>query len=520
MHPSQWAALRPRSAAIVAQNTGVTRDYATLEAASNRGAHLLRKFGLVRGDCIAIWCGNRPEYLEICWAAERSGIVFVPVSTHLTAREAAYIICDCGARLLIAGVAVADALQTLMSEASMTGIPVLAVGFAPAGTLCWDAATEPLPQTPIADQSGGRPMLYSSGVTGRPKGIVHADRPQDITAEHHYESWLRADFGIDERTVFTSPAPLYHAAPLVFSMTAQRLGASVILFERFDAETFLHCVERYRISHAQLVPTMMSRLLNLPAEVRRKYDLSSLRAVIHSAAPCPIAVKSAIIGWLGAIVYEYYGGSEAFGRTCISSAEWLKRPGSVGRARYGVIHVCGEDGRELPAGDTGLVYFESATQMSYHGDPAKTQAAGHPEHPDWRTFGDIGHVDSEGYLTLTDRKAFMIISGGVNIYPQEAENILLTHPAVRDVAVIGVPDPDMGEQVKAVVQTVAGAAPGPLLASELIGWCRERLAHYKCPRSVDFVSELPRQENGKLLKRQLRDTYWPRPAAIAASRGL
>jgi long-chain acyl-CoA synthetase len=510
VHPSQWAALRPQAAAIVAQNTGESRDYAALEAASNRGAHLLRKFGLARGDHIAVWCGNRLEYLEICWAAERSGIVFVPVSTQLTAHEAKYIVRDCGARLLIAGVAVAEELRRLMSDPAMAGLPVLAVGFAPAGALRWEEATAPLPDMPIADQSAGRPMLYSSGTTGWPKGIVHADRPADITAEHHYESWLRADFGIDEQTIFTSPAPLYHAAPLVFSMAAQRLGATIILFERFDAEAFLSAVERYRISHAQLVPTMMSRLLNLPEDVRRKYDLSSLRAVIHSAAPCPIAVKSAIIGWLGAIVYEYYGGSEAFGRTCISSAEWLERPGSVGRARYGIIHVCGEDGRTLSAGETGLVYFESATQVAYHGDPVKTKAASHPEHPNWRTFGDIGHIDSEGYLTLTDRKAFMIVSGGVNIYPQEAENILLTHPAVRDVAVIGVPDPDMGEQVKAVVQTVAGGATGPELASELISWCRKRLAHYKCPRSVDFVSDLPRQENGKLLKRQLREAYWPK----------
>ena len=510
MHPSQWAARRAHSAAIVDQSTGETRDYAALEAASNRGAHLLRRFGLGRGDRIAIWCGNRPEYLEICWAAERSGIVFVPVSTQLTAHEAGYIIRDCGARLLIADLAVADALHRLMSDAAMTGLPVLALGFTRVGITNWEDATAALPGTPIADQSGGRPMLYSSGTTGRPKGIVHADRPADITAEHHYEVWLRSDFSIDERTVFTSPAPLYHAAPLVFSMAAQRLGAAVILFERFDAETFLRAVERHRISHAQLVPTMMSRLLSLPGEVRRKYDLSSLRAVIHSAAPCPVAVKSAIIGWLGPIVHEYYGATEGFGRTCISSAEWLQRPGSVGRVRYGIIHVCGEDGRELPAGETGLVYFESAAQVAYHNDPAKTIAASHPEHPDWRTFGDIGHADSAGYLTLTDRKAYMIVSGGVNIYPQEAENILLSHPAVLDVAVIGVPDKDMGEQVKAVVQPAASAAAGPQLALELILWCRERIAHYKCPRSVDFVSELPRQENGKLLKRQLRDAYWPK----------
>jgi len=510
VHPSQWAALRPQTAAIVTQSSGETRDYAALEAASNRGAHLLRKFGLARGDHVAIWCGNQPEFLEICWAAERSGIVFVPVSTQLTAHEAGYIIRDCGARVLIAGRAVAEALHRLMSDPVMAGLPVLAVGFAPAGALRWEDATARLPEAPIADQSAGRPMLYSSGTTGWPKGIVHADRPADITAEHHYEAWLHADFGIDEQSIFTSPAPLYHAAPLVFSMAAQRLGATVILFERFDAETFLCCVERYRISHAQLVPTMMSRLLSLPEEVRTKYDLSSLRAVIHSAAPCPIAVKSAIIGWLGPIVHEYYGGTEGFGRTCISSIEWLQRPGSVGRARYGVIHVCGENGRELPAGETGLVYFESAAQVAYLKDPDQTMAACHPEHPDWRTFGDIGHADSAGYLTLTDRKAYMIVSGGVNIYPQEAENILLAHPAVRDVAVIGVPDPDMGEQVKAVVQTAAGGAAGPELASELISWCRARLAHYKCPRSIDFAAQLPRQENGKLLKRQLRDAYWPK----------
>lgn len=510
MHPSQWAALHPHAAAIVRQETGDTRDYAALEAASNRGAHLLRKLGLARGDRIAIWCDNRPEYFEICWAAERCGIVFVPVSTRLTAREAEYIIRNCGARLLIAGPTVAEALHLLKSDPAMAATPVLAVGFAAPGAARWEDAAAALPPTPIADQSAGRPMLYSSGSTGSPKGIVHADRPNDITAEHHYEPWLRTDFGLDEHAIFTSPAPLYHAAPLVFGMTAHRLGATVVLFARFGAEEFLRAVQRYRITHAQLVPTMMSRLLRLPEELRRRYDLSSLRAVIHSGAPCPISVKSAFIGWLGLIVFEYYGGSEGFGRTCISAAEWLEHPGSVGRARHGIIHVCDDDGSEVSAGQTGVVYFESAVQVAYHEDPAKTAAASHPDHANWRTFGDVGHVDAEGYLMLTDRQAFMIVSGGVNIYPQEAENVLLGHPFVHDVAVIGVPDADMGEQVKAVVQPIAGTAAGPELANQLIGWCRERLAHYKCPRSVDFVSELPRHENGKLYKRQLREAYWPR----------
>jgi long-chain acyl-CoA synthetase len=508
MHPSQWAERHPGHAAIVTAADGMVRDYAALESASNRGAHLLRRLGLGRGDRIALWCDTRPDYLEICWAAERAGLTFIPLSTRLTADEAGCIIADCDARLIVAGQTVANALRGLLASAAMRGRPTATVGWSMPGALEWHAETAALPELPIADQSGGRPMLYSSGTTGRPKGIVHAERPSDITAEHHYEPWLRAEFGLDETSIFASPAPVYHAAPLVFSLTAHRLGATVVTFERFDAEAFLAAVERYRISHAQLVPTMMIRLLRLAEAARQRHDLSSLRAVIHSGAPCPIAVKQAMINWLGPIVHEYYGGSEGFGRTCISAGEWLGRPGSVGRPRFGIVHVCDEAGHELPAGETGLVYFESDVTFAYHDDPQKTRDAAHPDHPRWRTFGDIGHVDPEGYLTLTDRKAFTIVSGGVNIYPQEIENLLVTHPAVTDVAVIGVPDEEMGEQVKAVVQAAPSASVGPDLAAALIAWSRERLAHYKCPRSIDFVETLPRLETGKIAKKALRDAFW------------
>lgn len=480
-----------------------------LEAASNRGAHLLRHLGIVRGDRIAICSDNRPEYLEICWAAERAGAVFVPVSGRLAADEAAHIIRDCDAKLLVMSPATRPAAEGLAAVLRRDALAILTLGNASRQLRRWDKEAAALSPTPIPDESAGRPMLYTSGTTGQPKGIVHADRPHDITAEHHYETWLRESFAMDSRSIFISPAPLYHAAPLVFSLTTHRLGGTVVLAERFDPTAFLTTVERYRITHAQLVPTMFIRLLRLSDEILSQFDLSSLQAVIHSGAPCPIAVKRAMIAWLGPIVHEYYGGSEGFGRTCISSAEWLDRPGSVGRARDGTIHICDAEGRELPPGKPGTVYFESKVAFAYHKAPQKTAAAAHPNHPGWRTFGDIGHLDKDGYLTLTDRLAFMIISGGVNIYPQEVENLLCGHPAIADVAVIGVPDPDMGEQVKAVVQTLHGVTAGPALEAELIDWCRARLAHYKCPRSVDFVDELPRNDTGKLHKQQLRDGYLP-----------
>jgi acyl-CoA synthetase (AMP-forming)/AMP-acid ligase II len=390
---------------------------------------------------------------------------------------------------------------------------ILAVGSDLPGVERWEAAVAAQRDIPIPDEAPGQPMIYSSGTTGKPKGIRLPDLTGDIAQPHSFEAWHRDFYGIDEHSVFLSPAPLYHTAPLMFCLAEHRLGATVVLMPRFDAETLLITIARYKVTHAQLVPTMFVRLLKLPEETRAKYDLSSLQCVVHAGAPCPPEVKRAMIDWLGPIVHEYYGGTEGFGRTCISATEWLERPGSVGRPTIGRLHICGEDGIELPVGGEGMIYFESEVPSVYHNDPTKTAEARHPLHPQWRTFGDIGHVDAQGYLTLTDRKAFTIISGGVNIYPQEAEDILVLHPAVADAAVFGVPDGEMGEQVKAVIQLADSFEASAAMEADLIDWCRMRLSHYKCPRSVDFEAELPRHATGKLYKRLLRDRYWPEKSA-------
>ena len=507
MHPTQWAERKPGHDAIVMTGDGARLSYGALDAVSNRGARLFRDLGIASGGTVAIWCENRIDYLPVCWAAERAGLSFVPVSTRLTAPEAEYIIRDSGAQALIVSPAIGEQTRALAASLGAETLPRFAIDGALAGFADWADALGGFAPTPIADEAPGRPMLYSSGTTGKPKGIVHASRGGSILDDHPYEAWLRDVYGVTDASVFLTPAPLYHAAPLLFSLTAHRLGATVAVMERFDAEACLAAIERHRVTQTQLVPTMFVRMLRLPEAVRNRYDLSSLRTIIHAGSPCPPDVKRAMIEWLGPIVHEYYGASEGFGRTGIDAHEALAKPGSVGRATLGTIHIADEQGRELGPNEDGIVYFESDAAFGYHGDPEKTRASQHPDHPDWRTFGDIGHVDADGYLFLTDRRAFTIISGGVNIYPQEAENVLAGHPDVADVAVIGVPDAEMGETVLAIVQPAPGAEAGPELAASLIEWCRARLTHYKCPRRVEFDPELPREPTGKLFKKQLRARY-------------
>ena len=510
MHPRRFAQISPDRPAIVMAAGGASCSYGELEEAANRGANLFRSLGIGSGDTVAIWLKNCLEFFQIYWAAQRAGLYICPISSQLTADEAAYILTDSGSKLLIthAGVPAAAELVARRNDLVPGVAHVFALGGGLGGAQTWQAA-RPAPRAPpIADETAGFHLVYSSGTTGRPKGIRLPLTGGPAEEPHMLADRISGRYGVGEASVLLSPAPLYHTAPLAYGMAAHRLGATLVVMDKFDAEDALRLIERYRVTFIQMVPTMFVRLLALPAEVRARYDISSLDKIVHAAAPCPVAIKQQMMEWVGPIIYEYYGGSEGNGSTFITPEEWLAHPGSVGRADWGELHICDEDGREVQAGVDGLVYFSGGWDFQYLNDPGKTRDARHPEHSGWSTLGDIGHVDADGYLYLTDRKSFMIISGGVNIYPQETENLLITHPRVADAAVIGIPNPDFGEEVKAVVQPLDPADATPEFAEELIAFCRAGLSPLKCPRSIDFDPELPRLDTGKLYKRLIRDRYW------------
>ncbi|MET3827955.1 fatty-acyl-CoA synthase [Sphingomonas sp. PvP055] len=501
-HPCVHARSDPGRPALIVAETGETISFAALDYRSNRAAHLFRAHGLHPGDTIALLCENSPQFYDLAWGAQRSGLFFVCISTKLTAPEVRYIVADSGAKLVVASAALAGAVADVPID-----VLRFAVGGAIPGWADWDAAVAEQPADPIPDERAGIDMLYSSGTTGRPKGVrVALPEDPDIAATTVLEMLARGLYGLGPDSIYLSPAPLYHAAPLRWSMTVQRLGGTVVMMEHFEPEAALAAIERYHVTASQWVPTHFVRLLKLDAQTRARYDVSSLTVAIHAAAPCPVPVKEAMIDWWGPVLFEYYAGSEGNGLTTIASSEWLAHRGSVGKAAYGVLHVCGEDGAEVPPGTEGLIYFEGGGAFEYHNDPEKTAEARNAF--GWSTLGDIGRVDDDGYLYLTDRKSFMIISGGVNIYPQEIENRLITHPRVADVAVIGAPDAEMGERVVAVVQPVDMAEAGPDFAAALIAWCRAELSGVKTPRQIDFTAELPRHATGKLYKRLLRDHYW------------
>jgi fatty-acyl-CoA synthase len=484
--------------------SGQVLTYRQLNEASLRLAQVLRAAGLRRGDVIGLVSDNRLEAFEVYWAALRSGLYFTAVNHHLSIEEAGYILRDAGVKALVVSAgkaelaaAVRDAVDVEVALAF--GGPV--EGYDDYGAALAAASTEPLP-----DQPRGSMMLYSSGTTGRPKGVrpplqhkqVH--EPGDPFVQMNHDV-----YGVDTDTVYLSPAPIYHSAPVKWCHSVHAYGGTVVMMERFDAEGALRLIEQYKVTHAQFVPTMLIRILKLDPELRVRFDHSSLRAVVHAAAPCPVEVKEAIIAEWGPIVWEYYGSTESLGVTLIDSAQALARPGSVGRPVIGILHICDDDGTELPAGEVGTVYFEREfLPFRYHNDDERTKSAQHPAHPTWGTVGDLGYVDADGYLFLTDRKAFMIISGGVNIYPQEVENALALHPKVHDVAVVGVPDAEMGESVAAYVELPAGVEGSPELAAEIIDFVRSRIARYKAPRTVTFVETLPRTPTGKLVKGRLR----------------
>jgi fatty-acyl-CoA synthase len=450
---------------------------------------------------------NHPRYLEICWAALRSGLYMTAINRYLTVDETAYIVNDCGAKALVSSVARGEVAGAL--PAHIPHCPhLLMLGGTLPGWSSYEEAITDCPATPVAEEWAGELMLYSSGTTGRPKGIKRALQNIKVGESDRLRAMFDA-YGFGPEMVYLSPAPQYHAAPLAYSLAVQRYGGTVVMMPRFDAREALSCIERFRVTHSQWVPTMFVRMLKLPEAERAGFDLSSHRCAVHAAAPCPVEVKRRMIGWWGPILEEYYAGTESNGFTRIGSAEWLAHPGSVGQARLGVLHICDDEGRELPVGEAGVIYFErEEVPFEYHNDPEKTRRAQHPEHPTWTALGDIGRVDAQGYLYLTDRKAFMIISGGVNIYPQAIEDALVLHPAVRDAAVIGVPNADLGEEVKAVVEPVDGVDGDDALVGELMGFLRGRIAAYMVPKSIDFTEELPRLPTGKLYKQALRARYW------------
>ena len=495
-------------AAFIMAATGETVTFGMLEKRANQGARVLRAAGLNQGDHIAILTENRREMLEVCFAADRAGVYYTTISTHLGPEEISYILGDCDAQMLITSDRFAGLLPTLIETLAGT-CEIMVVGEERGGLASWSEAMAEQPSTPIADEAQGLDMLYSSGTTGRPKGIKWPLESAPIGTRTMLVDLLSGLFGYGPDTRYLSPAPLYHAAPLRHSMVTIKSGGTAVVMDRFDAEGALRLIEKYRITHSQWVPTMFVRLLKLPEALRRQFDLSSMQMAVHAAAPCPIEVKQQMLKWWGDIIHEYYAGTENNGFTAITSAEWRAHPGSVGQAKLGVIHICDAEGSEVPTGQEGEIYFQNGQQFTYHKDPEKTQRSSNAE--GWTTLGDIGRLDTEGYLYLTDRKSFMIISGGVNIYPQEAEDTLLSHPAVLDAAVIGIPHEDFGEAVHAVVQLLPSYEGSEILQTKLLDYCRLKLSSIKCPRSIEFRSTLPRTETGKLLKRLLRAEYWEKP---------
>ena len=489
-------------ALIVADDGSI--PYGELYANSQRVAALLHEAGLRPGDGVALVLPNRPEFFEITWGCQLSGLYYSAVNTHFTPAEVVYVVNDSEAKAVFVDESMSGLAEQIRRDNDGVDVHISVGGTLPGWRSYHDAMASAGDAPPASD---GTEMLYSSGTTGRPKA-VRRPLPSDgqgSWAQKVLEYALRERYGMTASSVYLSPAPLYHAAGVNYAMAVHRVGAASILMRKFDAEAVLRLIEKHRVTHAQFVPTMFVRMLKLPDAVRESYDVSSLQCVIHAAAPCPVDVKHRMMKWFGPVIHEYYGGTEGFAGSTIGPHEWLAHPGSVGKP-FTAVHVVGDDGVEVPVGESGELYFEGGPEFEYFKDPAKTASVSN-EHG-WRSLGDMGYLDDDGYLYLTDRSTFMIVSGGVNIYPQEVENLLVMHPKLVDAAVFGVPNDEFGEEVKAVVQPVEGVEAGPDLEVELIDYCRTHLATYKCPRTVEFDPELPRDPNGKLYKRRIRERYW------------
>ena len=507
MYPGHWSSIAPQRVAALNTQTGETQTYQALDERSNQLAQLMYQAGLRRGDHAAVFLDNNIRYFEVVWAALRSGIYMTAINRYLTCEEAGYILDDCEGKVLVTSARMSEAAG-LKAHAPNCKV-WLSIDAGLPGYDDYEAAIAAHSSAPLAEQPSGALMLYSSGTTGRPKGIKRPLPEASVdAAENAVGALQQMLWNFNEDTVYLSPAPLYHSAPLGFSIATQALGGTVAMMPKFDAEASLAAIEQYKVTHSQWVPTMFTRMLKLDLP-KDKYDLSSLKVAIHAAAPCPRPVKQAMLDWWGDVIYEYYAGTELNGFTHVTPQAWREKPGTVGQPLLGVIHICDDDGHELPVGQEGIVYFELPEMpFRYHNDEQKTKDTQHPQHANWTALGDVGYLDEDGFLFLTDRATFMIISGGVNIYPQEIEDAITMHPKVADVAVIGVPNAEMGEEVKAVVQLSADVQAGDEVAAEIMAYCREHIAHYKCPKSIDFEPELPRLPTGKLYKRLLKDRYW------------
>jgi long-chain acyl-CoA synthetase len=508
MYPGKHAKAHPDRPAFVMATSGETVTFGEYEARCNRLAHLFREAGLRRLDHVAFFMDNNPRLLECEGAAERTGLYYTCINSYLSAEEAAYIVNDSQARVVVTSSAKRDVAVHLPALCpDVERWLMVDTDGSQSGYESYEDAVAEFGTEPVADEQLGAAMLYSSGTTGRPKGILRPLPDVQPGERLPVMDFVLGMFRMREGMVYLSPAPLYHSAPQASVSLALRLGSTSIVMEHFDPVQYLDLVSRYRVTHSQVVPTMFSRLLKLPDDVRAAADVSSLEVIIHAAAPCPVPVKQEMISWWGPILVEYYGATEANGFTFCDSYEWLAHPGTVGKPVLGEVLIFDDDGNPCPTRTSGTIWFRGATNFEYFNDPDKTSES-RDTSGTVSTVGDVGYLDDDGYLYLTDRKSYMIISGGVNIYPQETENLLITHPKVMDAAVIGVPNDDLGEEVKAVVQPVPDVEPGPDLERELIAFCRAHLAHFKCPRSIDFVAELPRLPTGKLYKRLLRDKYW------------
>ena len=508
MYPGFWAASSPDHVAAILATTRETITYRELDARSNQYSHYLYRHGLRHGDHIAVFIDNNLRFFEVVWAALRSGLYVTTINRYLTSEEVAYIVSDSAAKSLVSTTQLSEVVESLPKLIPDCTSRLLVGGTLP-GWENYEEAIADMPESPLEDQWIGGAMLYSSGTTGRPKGIIRPLPELKLTDLPEPNDTPSVPYGFDRHTIYLSPAPLYHSAPFAFTTNIQRQGGTVVVMPRFDALDALRCIEDFNVTHSQWVPTMFVRMLKLTEEERQRHDLSSHQVAIHAAAPCPVDVKRRMIEWWGPIIEEYYAGTEGNGSTRIGSREWLEHPGSVGKSASDNIHICDEEGEELPTREAGIVYFEQERMTyAYHNAPEKTREARHPVHQNWSALGDVGYLDEDGYLYLTDRKSFMIVSGGVNIYPQEIENALILHPAVLDIAVFGVPNEDFGEEVKAVIQVADGVDANDTLNDELIEFARTKLANYMVPRSIDFIDELPRLPTGKLYKRLLRDRYW------------